>query len=143
MVTHVTKNTARQGRAGKTCSAGCFQQDHDLEFYKVLSQQEQIADALSQRLSPIAGENRGQLIVMTMPRTPRKSFFFPTFVVPVCRTPSFAKSHYLLSDSQAAKLPTFFADKAEETGVQIKKNGGITITTCSAGKASAVARCDC
>lgn len=67
---------------------------------------------------------------------PASRLLLPRFV----GSTSFAKSHYLLSDSQATALPTLYANNAEETGVQIKKGGGMTITTCSAGKASALAR---
>lgn len=53
---------------------------------------------------------------------------------------SYAKSHYLLSPSQVAKLPTLYAEQAEETGCQFSKEAGVTVAVCSAAKSSAVAR---
>ncbi|CAN0154610.1 unnamed protein product [Ectocarpus sp. 13 AM-2016] len=58
---------------------------------------------------------------------------------------SFAKHHFLLSSSQVEGLPTLHVDKAHETGLPGVNTFGhnkrsITLTTCSAGKSSALAR---
>ncbi|CAM9435197.1 unnamed protein product [Ectocarpus fasciculatus] len=52
---------------------------------------------------------------------------------------SFAKAHFLLSNSQSARIPTLRVDDAHETGL-VEHHKSITLTTCSASKASAIAR---
>ncbi|CAM9553625.1 unnamed protein product [Pylaiella littoralis] len=98
----------------------------------------QVVTELSSRRCSFCREPTSGFFTLTCSRV-CQSCFKSDSRVEMCSL-SFAKSHYLLSDSQATALPTLYAHNAEETGVQIKKGGGMTITTCSAGKASALAR---
>lgn len=66
--------------------------------------------------------------------------FASIYLNPCVYVRSYARSHYLLSKSQEAQLPTLRVEKAEETGLIGTNDSAITVTTISAAKASAVNR---
>ncbi|CAN0339738.1 unnamed protein product [Ectocarpus sp. 6 AP-2014] len=103
----------------------------------------QVVTQLSLRLCSLCRESTSGFFTLTCSRVCEPCFETDTRVK-MCSL-SFAKHHFLLSSSQAARLPTLHVDMAHETGLpgveRFRHNKrSITLTTCSAGKSSALAR---
>ncbi|CAN0548057.1 unnamed protein product, partial [Ectocarpus sp. 12 AP-2014] len=103
----------------------------------------QVVTQLSLRLCSLCREPTSGFFTLTCSRVCESCFETDTRVK-MCSL-SFAKHHFLLSSSQVARLPTLHVDKAHETGLPGVKTFGhnkrsITLTTCSAGKSSALTR---